>query len=83
MIISYFRHHVNNTFSEKIGAALLKANERLFLSDYQVRELQEHYLSTKGWRNDTESITSRLLVLEVDHERQKMVRSRYIKSFRK
>lgn len=54
----------------------MKINEeQIFLNDTQVRELQEHYLSTKGWRNDTESKVSVSLLNEIDRERQQRIAS--------
>ncbi|KAJ3363193.1 hypothetical protein HDU91_003089 [Kappamyces sp. JEL0680] len=53
--------------------------ERLYCSDAHVRELQEHYLSTKGWRNDSESVTAQMLLNEVERERQDRISERFHK----
>jgi hypothetical protein len=57
--------------------ALKARNELVYLNDFKVRELQEHYLSTKGWRNDTESIRSKVLATEAEYERQNYVLARF------
>ena len=53
--------------------------QTIFLSDYEVRELQEHYLSTKGWRNDNASTLSRILADEIDRDRQKRIFDRFMR----
>ncbi|KAJ3317663.1 hypothetical protein HDV06_001320 [Boothiomyces sp. JEL0866] len=59
----------------------LKAQEEVqFLNDFQVRELQEHYLSTKGWRSDADTALSKMLADEIDKERNVQVLERYKKA---
>jgi hypothetical protein len=57
-----------------------QSQENFFLNDFQVRELQEHYLSTKGWRNDNESTLSRVLADEIDKERHQRIRERFLRN---
>jgi hypothetical protein len=66
------------TFPESVKNSLKAMNESVYLNDFRVRELQEHYLSTKGWRNDTESAISKVLATEIEHERQQHIEARYI-----
>lgn len=60
-----------------VSAVMERMHKKLYFNDIQVRELQEHYLSTKGWRNDTESSLSRVLANEIDRERQGDIFGRY------
>lgn len=51
--------------------------ENIYSNDMQARELQEHYLSTKGWRNDHESLMAQMLSNEIEKERQERIQARF------
>jgi hypothetical protein len=70
---------INDEFPSIIIDMMTKHQQTIFLSDLEVRELQEHYLSTKGWRNDNESTLSRILADEIDRDRQKRIYNRFIR----
>jgi hypothetical protein len=55
-----------------------ESQDRNFLNDIQIRELQEHYLSTKGWRNDNDSKLSKVLAEEISEERRQRVYERFM-----
>jgi hypothetical protein len=69
-----------DTFPSVLVQQIKQNQEGFFLNDFQVRELQEHYLSTKGWRNDNESTLSRVLADEIDKERHQRIRERFIRN---
>ncbi|KAI8901980.1 hypothetical protein BC833DRAFT_617097 [Globomyces pollinis-pini] len=56
---------------------LTTREEGIYLSDTQVRELQEQYLSTRGWRNDSDSLLNKMLCEETDRDRWEMIQARY------
>ena len=61
--------------------AIIKAQQNEnFYDDSQTREVQEHYLSTKGWRNDNDSIIAQLLAKEIIRERDERVANRFMKN---
>ncbi|KAJ3269379.1 hypothetical protein HDV01_001454 [Terramyces sp. JEL0728] len=64
-------------FPSIVAQRLRSQEEVQFLNDYQVRELQEYYLSTKGWRSDTDTSLSKMLINEVDNERTLQVMERF------
>ena len=64
-------------FPTEVLAGIKAQQEGVFYIDSQVREVQEHYLSTKGWRNDHESIMAQMLTSEIDKEREERVALRF------
>ncbi len=71
---------LNSLFAGEILSKLKSKEEELYFSDLQVRELQGHYLSTKGWISDNESATAQMLLNEVERERQDRIAERFIQT---
>jgi hypothetical protein len=68
------------SFPDLVLRQIKSSQEQLFLNDIQIRELQEHYLSTKGWRNDNESKLSKVLADEIGKERVERIHERFMKT---
>ena len=73
----YSRTTVHTMFPAEVVAGIRAQQDETYYNDSQAREVQEHYLSTKGWRNDNDSIIAQLLSREIDTERGERVANRF------
>lgn len=71
------RPTVHEKFPQNVLNGIKEQQDSIYSNDMQARELQEHYLSTKGWRNDHESLMAQMLSNEIEKERQERIQARF------